>query len=197
MNPFDPVRVTAAILAGGAGSRLHGRDKGLQPLAGKPLIAHVAAALRSQAGAVLICINRNASEYAAYGATCFDGVAGYRGPLAGIAAALHVCTTGWLLTVPVDCPRPPIDLARRLHAAVAHGARAAVAHDGGRRQPLFALYARDCATQAADALSRDLPVWRWQDELGGVEVDFADASAAFTNLNSDAEFHAWETSHDG
>ncbi len=38
---FDPGLITAAILAGGEGSRMQGRDKGLIELAGRPLVAHV------------------------------------------------------------------------------------------------------------------------------------------------------------
>jgi len=37
--------ITAAILAGGAATRLGGRDKGLEPLGGRPLVAWVIAAL--------------------------------------------------------------------------------------------------------------------------------------------------------
>ena len=37
---FNPASVCAAVLAGGAGSRLGGRDKGLEILSGKPLIEH-------------------------------------------------------------------------------------------------------------------------------------------------------------
>ena len=70
MHSFDPANVTAAVLAGGAGSRLGGRDKGLHPLDGKPLIAHVAQALAAQAGKILICINRNPQA-------CLQNVAAY------------------------------------------------------------------------------------------------------------------------
>jgi molybdenum cofactor guanylyltransferase len=189
---FSRVGITAAILAGGEGSRLGGRDKGLMPLAGKPLVAHAVAALWSQAGNLLICINRNNAQYATFAVICTDRAAGFHGPLAGIAAALAVCETPWLLTTPVDCPQPPIDLARRLHAA---GARVAVAHDGARRQPLFALYRRDLAASAASALAHDLPVWRWQDEVGAVEVDFSGTPQAFLNLNTDEDFRRWEQCH--
>lgn len=196
MDGFDPANVTAAVLAGGAGSRLGGRDKGLHLLVGIPLIAHVSQALSAQVGTILLCINRNPEAYAAYGATCVDKVTGFRGPLAGIASALDACRTQWLLTVPVDCPCPPADLARRLHAAALPGA-AAVAHDGVRREPLFALYSRRVAAEARAALQRDLPVWRWQDEIGAIEVDFAPSAGAFVNLNTAEEFRAWETGRHG
>jgi len=196
MNAFDPANVTAAVLAGGAGSRLGGRDKGLHPLGGIPLVAHVTAALATQAGSVLICVNRNPEAYAAYGATCVDKTSGFRGPLAGIAAALDACRTPWLLTVPVDCPRPPHDLARRLFGALPPEG-AAVAGVGAHREPLFALYSRRFAGDARAALQRDLPVWRWQDEIGAIEVDFAACADAFANLNTADEFQAWEARNHG
>ncbi len=196
MHAADPAVITAAILAGGAGSRLGGRDKGLQPLAGRPLIAHVLAALRPQAGTTLIVANRHRERYAAFAPVVSDAVPGFRGPLAGIAAALAACRSDWLLTAPVDCPVPPCDLARRLWAAArAAGARLAVAHDGTRPQPLFALYARDLAGAAAEALASDLPVWRWQETLGAAVADFVDVPAAFANLNTAADFRRWEQDH--
>lgn len=199
MNPathFDPVDITAAILAGGEGRRVGGRDKGLITLAGKPLVAHVVAGLAGQVGQMLICSNRNDIQYAAFAKVCADTVPGFRGPLAGIAAALAACETCWLLTVPVDSPQPPPDLARSLHAAASIAqANAAVVNDGERRQPLFALYRRELAGAAAQALSGDLPVWRWQSEIGAVDVDFSDMPKAFLNLNTDEDFRDWEQQH--
>jgi len=198
MPAFDPASVTAAVLAGGAGSRLGGSDKGLQLLGNKPLVAHVVDALSAQAGRILICINRNDAAYAPYGVPVHDATSGFRGPLAGIAAALQASASAWLLTVPVDCPRPPSDLAGRLHAAL-HGRPegVAVVHDGARREPLFALYRREHAPAAAAALRHDLPVWRWQDEIGAVEVGFADVADRFCNLNTADEFRAWENGRHG
>jgi molybdopterin-guanine dinucleotide biosynthesis protein A len=191
-DAFNPSDITAAILAGGEGRRLGGRDKGLELLAGKPLVEQVIASLRPQAHKLLICINRNNAQYAAFAVICTDGAATFRGPLAGIAAALAACDTGWVLTVPVDCPQPPADLAQRLHAAaIAAHARAAVAHDGERRQPLFALYRRELADAAAQALARDLPVWRWQNECEVVEADFSDVRHGFLNLNTTEDFQRW------
>jgi molybdenum cofactor guanylyltransferase len=195
-TPFDPVDTTAAILAGGAGTRLGGRDKGLAVLAGKPLVAHVVESLKGQSHQVLICINRNAGQYAAFATICTDRIGGFHGPLAGIDAALAVCATTWLLTVPVDCPQPPPDLAQRLlDAARTADASVAVAHDGIRRQPLFALYRRELSADAGLALSNDLAVWRWQDLSGAVEVSFADVPQAFLNLNVEDDFRNWEARH--
>jgi molybdopterin-guanine dinucleotide biosynthesis protein A len=195
---FSPHDVSAAILAGGQGSRVDGQDKGLLWLAGKPLVAWVAECLQEQAGAMLICANRNNDRYAHYGRVVADGAPGFLGPLAGIAAALAACTTRWLLTVPVDSPCPTRDLALRLHhAATTAAASAAVVSTGTQREPLFAIYEVSACASVHDALARDLPVWRWQDELGAVEVDFSDRAADFRNLNTRDELQRWEHDHRG
>ena len=190
--------ITAAILAGGQGARIGGRDKGLVLLGGTPLIEHVSRAIAAQAGHLLICANRNSQIYAAFGQVVPDRGSGFRGPLAGIAAALAACETPWLLTVPVDSPHPPADLAERLHAAVQGGAGAdvTVASDGTRTQPLFALYRRTLASAAAAALESDLAVWRWQQDRKAVTVDFSDRADDFTNLNTEQEFRSWEQRQD-
>ena len=195
-TPFDPATVTAAVLAGGAGARLGGRDKGLELLGGKSLVAHVLAALEGQAGTVVICANRNEAHYRQYARTLHDATPDFRGPLAGITAALAQCSTEWLLTVPVDCPRPPSSLALRLHAAaLSPPAMLAVAHDGERTQPLFALYARALAGSALSALQADAAVWRWQQDCAAARADFADFAAAFENLNTPEELRRWEREH--
>jgi len=197
-GPFTTSEITVAILAGGQGTRVDGQDKGLMTLAGEPLISHVRERLQAQAGALLICANRNTDRYAKYGTVVPDTAPGFHGPLAGIAAALAVCRSRWLLTAPVDSPQPPSDLSRRLHAAaVSRRAGAAVAHTGARREPLFAMYAARLSESAAEALQRDLPVWRWQDELGIVEVDFSAQAADFLNLNTADDFSRWKEDRRG
>lgn len=193
MAAFDPADITAAILAGGEGRRVGGLDKGLLALAGRPLVAHVTAALRGQAGAIVICANRNADRYAQFAPVVTDGLPGFHGPLAGIAAALRACGSEWLLTVPVDCPQPPRDLAVRLHdAALAESRDVAAVFDGARVQPMFALYRRTLAANAGEALRNDLPVIRWQQGLHRAVADFSTRSREFGNLNTPDEFRQWE-----
>jgi len=154
--------------------------------------------MRAQAGTLLICANRHDETYAAFGAVVADALSGYHGPLAGIAAALATSTTPWLLTVPVDCPEPPSELGPRLlAAAIVGGTSLAVAHDGERAQPLFAIYRRELAESCSDALVRDMPVWRWQRDAGAASVDFSDRVAHFVILNTPDEFRAWERRQHG
>jgi molybdenum cofactor guanylyltransferase len=183
--------LTGAILAGGRGSRVDGRDKGLIVVGGEPLIARVCSRVRPQVAALLICANRNADRYAAFGPVVEDREPGFAGPLAGIASALAACATPWLLTVPVDCPEPPRDLGSRLLLG-AGNAVAAAARIDGRREPLFAIYRRDLAPAAVAACRLDRPVWRWQDEIGATEVDFSDRANQMINLNSADDIRRWE-----
>lgn len=190
--------LTIAILAGGAATRLQGRDKGLEPLSGRPLVAWAIEAVSAMAAApILIIANRNPEAYAKFAATIRDDLADFRGPLAGIAAALAACETPWLMTLPVDCPQPPRDLAARLLDAVrVDSAKAAVAHDGERRQPLFAIYRRGLASDAAAAATQGQGVWQWQQAIGARELDFADRRAQFRNLNTPEDFAAYAAEHD-
>ena len=214
--------LTVAILAGGAATRLGCRDKGLEPLGGRPLVAWVVDAIHAMDAArepspsrgggdgvrngapetapgslgLLIIANRHQDQYAHYAATLADLTTGFRGPLAGVAAALAACTTPWLLTVPVDCPTPPPDLAARLlDAALAHDGDAFVAHDGERRQPLFALYRRELAAAAAAGAEAGQGVWQWQDAIAARELDFSDRRAQFRNLNTPEDFAAYAAEH--
>jgi molybdopterin-guanine dinucleotide biosynthesis protein A len=185
--------LTVAILAGGAASRLGGRDKGLETVDGTPLIARARAYCdRAIARDVdfLIIANRHLDEYARYGRVRADAIAGFRGPLAGVASALEGAAAARVLTLPVDCPAPPDDLAARLVDAF-DDHDVVVAHDGERRQPLFALYRRELAASAAMAAASGQGVWEWQDAAGAVEVDFADRRQQFHNLNTPDEFAAY------
>jgi molybdenum cofactor guanylyltransferase len=186
--------VTAAILAGGQGSRLGGLDKGVQSLFERPVVSYVADALRPHCERILICANRNHDIYEQFGSVLPDSLQGFRGPLAGISTALAHCKTRWLLTVPVDTPRPPDNLVTRLLNGIG-ATQAAVADDGTRRQPLFALYDCALAVSAQNALEHDLAVWRWQDDIGAAVVDFSDTIESFNNLNTLEDFRRWEADH--
>jgi molybdenum cofactor guanylyltransferase len=199
------------ILAGGAGARVGGADKGMLMLRGEPLVSHVVAALRPQCDEVLIVANRHCDDYARYARTISDEHPGHAGPLAGIAAALALVVEAemafrdcrWLLTTPVDCPDLPGDLFARLHAEIDAAPKAACvyARDEHRLQPLFALYSlrnRDALLKSArDAAALHASALRWHLELGAREVDFRDQTTAFRNLNALKDFREYERTHGG
>jgi molybdopterin molybdotransferase len=115
-------KVTGLVLAGGRGTRMGRVDKGLQPFRGSTLVAHVLARLSPQVASVAINANRNLPQYqvvAGASPVLPDFLEGFAGPLAGLQIGLQFCPTELLLTAPCDSPFFPLDLAERLHAAMA------------------------------------------------------------------------------
>jgi molybdopterin-guanine dinucleotide biosynthesis protein A len=192
----SPLNVTAAILAGGRGERLGGADKGLVRLSGKPLYLRVMAALERQAGGILIVANRHLDQYADSGLTVVsDPWPDFRGPLAGMLAALDATRTDWLLTAPCDAARLPGDLLARLRrAAEAADARAAYAIADGDAQYVCALLRRDLAGPLREALDAgERAPKRWLADIGAVTADFTDAEPTpVWSINTPAELEAAE-----
>ncbi len=193
MQPPTPQDITAIVLAGGRGRRLGGRDKGLVPLAGRPLVARVLDAIAPQVGGVVISANRHHDDYARFGwPVVADALADFQGPLAGVAAALAAVRTPWAVTVPCDAPWPPADLVARLgRALVQQQGQLAAAHDGRRLQPLHLLL--------PVALGEDLHGWLarggraalgWLDRLRVAVADCADVAGGFANINTEADLAA-------
>lgn len=180
-------KVTAAILAGGKGRRLGGADKGLMEFAGKPMIEHILAGIRPQCDAICINANRNQDRYAQYGyPVLHDVLADFQGPLAGFSTALAHAEPGLVATLPCDTPHLPADLVQRLWQQMdAEQADIAVAHDGTRLQPIYALI----KTDMADSLHRylaagDRKIDLWYAQNNSTTVDFADVQAQFQNINT-------------
>lgn len=182
--------VTGLILAGGRGSRMGGQDKGLARLAEQPMIARVLTVLAPQVRRVVINANRNIDTYEAFGCDVVtDAAGGYPGPLAGMAAGLAVTATPWMLSVPCDSPLLPEDLAARLHlAAVERDAEIAIAHDGERSHPVFALIRVEMRASLERFLAGDeRRILRWMNRHRLIEVGFDDRPAGFVNVNTASE----------
>lgn len=187
--PKQPTResITGAVLAGGEGRRMGGIDKGLVPLAGRPLVAWGLDALREQTGAQLINANRSLDDYRAFGVPVVsDSGDGFQGPLAGIHAVLAAAQTEFVLSVPCDSPRVPADLAVRLGQALAENdAEIAVVEAAGRFHPVHALMRADLADDLAAALADgERKVMRWQESRRLTVVDCSDIADAFVNVNT-------------
>lgn len=178
--------VTGLVLAGGRGRRFGGADKGLLPIAGRPMVEYVLDALRPQVGAILVNANRNAERYAAYGHPVIpDALDGYLGPLAGISSALSSVDTEFMVTVPCDAPLLAADLVRRLHdACMSSGVDAALAADGNRTQPLFLLLRVAVAPSLRDYLQAGgRKVETWLGQMRATTVDCSDLADTFANVN--------------
>ena len=182
-----PPLTAGLILAGGRARRMGGQDKGLLPLAGKPLIEHALERLRPQVHSIVVSANRSQSDYQRYGYPVLsDDYGAFAGPLAGILTALRTITEPWLVVVPCDSPQLPDDLVSRLHQKAAiEQAEVAVAHDGNRLQSVVALIRATLAPSLAAFLNQGgRKVELWYSEQRWTAVDFSDCPHAFSNINT-------------
>jgi molybdenum cofactor guanylyltransferase len=189
------------VLAGGAGTRMGGLDKGLQLLRGRSLVERVLARLAPQVDEILISANRNLEAYGRFGYRVVhdeqrNANDAFDGPLAGLQASCRAAAHSWILTAPCDAPDLPRNLGSRLRRGLAaQRALCAVATVGGMRQPVFSLFSRDLAPQLDDYLAGGgRSVNGWQRSVHAIEVPFDDEPAAFAPLNTLQALAARETS---
>ena len=190
---IDRDDITGLILAGGRGSRMGGVDKGLQAYLGMPLAMHALLRLSPQVGEIMINANRNLGAYESMGVPVWpDSLPDYAGPLAGFLTGLERCETPYLVTVPCDSPRFPLNLVERLAEALeSQQAEIALAatREGEATQvhPVFCLM----KTSLMESLVRfthggQRKIDRWTAQHRCVEVVFEDA-AEFANANTASE----------
>lgn len=194
------MNITGLILAGGRGSRMGSIDKGLVPLAGKPMVAHVLERLAPQVQHLLINANQNQETYAALGMPVWpDAMPDFAGPLAGLQTGLMHCDTPYLVTAPCDSPFLPTDLVARLAQALQTqdaDLAVAVTGEGATRQPhpVFCLAKASLLPHLTAFLEGGgRKVDRWYATLRVAEVHFAD-EAAFRNINTLAELREHDAS---
>ena len=202
--------ITGLVLAGGAGARVGGVDKGLLPYRGMALALYAARRLQVQVGSVFIGANRNTATYEAMGYRVVtdavleagddgEGDRGHAGPLAGMLAGLRACRSPWLAVVPCDAPLFPADLVERL-ARVASDAAALAAvamapdEEGTLRpQPTFCLLHRSLEPVLGAALQAgERKTGRWLAEVRTAAATFSGAGA-FANANTLAELERLES----
>ena len=206
-HTIAPQDITGLILAGGRGSRMGGVDKGLQNFNGIPLALHTLMRLGPQVESVMVNANRNLSAYESFGASVWpDASADFAGPLSGFLVGLERAETPYVLTVPCDTPRLPLDLAERLAAAmVRENADIAMAaapetddqdHTQIRTQPVFCLMKIELSeslVKFTHAGGRKIDAWTAQHNTVVVAFDApGDDPLAFANVNTLNELQALE-----
>ena len=206
-HTIAPQDITGLILAGGRGSRMGGVDKGLQNFNGIPLALHTLMRLGPQVESVMINANRNLSAYESFGSAVWpDASADFAGPLSGFLVGLERAETPYVLTVPCDTPRLPLDLAERLsEALVREDADIAMAaapetdehgHAEVRTQPVFCLIKIELSeslVKFTHSGGRKIDAWTAQHKTVVVPFDAeGDDPLAFANVNTLTELQALE-----
>ena len=189
-------QISAILLAGGAGRRMGGEDKGLLKLKDKPLAEWVLARIAPQVDEIFISANRNLDTYRAFGyAVLPDKTEGFAGPLAGIARGLLDAKHELILSVPCDTPFLPDDLVARLMSALFAGDfDLAVPVIAGAGQHAICLMRRQVGANLATYLAQGgRKVQEWQAGLKCAQADFTDAAPFFVNLNQPEQLAALES----
>ncbi len=178
---------TGLILAGGAGRRAGGCDKGLLMWRDQPLVAHVVQRLSPQVGKLLVSCNRNHEQYRALGLkTVTDQRQGFAGPLAGLEAAGTELATPFLILVACDTPLLPLDMVPRLMAPLLSERESDVSYafDGTRPQYLCAALRGASIAGIGKRLDESRGAVRaYYATLRSTVVDFSDCPGAFRNFN--------------
>jgi len=184
-----------------------GEDKPLLPFRGQPLVQHVLRALGGSVGRVLLVANRSLEAYRQIATdvanTATDGLPCQvigdaqpgMGPLGGIAAAADCLESSWAFVCAGDVPFLSAALVQRLAEHPASYAEAPrVAHDGERRQPLFALIPQSVMRTAQDALqnSESRSVAGWLSAHAAESVPAADLAEHMISIDDPKQLRQLE-----
>jgi len=161
-----PPELAAVILVGGRSQRM-GRPKVTLELDGRPLLAHVLAAIRPLVREVILVAAADQTIPLALAASRPDGACPVRivhdrvvaaGPLPALALGLAAVTTGLAIALPCDAPfvRPALltELARRQPGADAPVLQGLIPTWGGHLQPLVAAYRPGVASDLEALVAR-------------------------------------------
>ena len=193
-------------MAGGRGSRLENKDKGLVHLQNKTLVEHVIKRIAPQVNQLSISCNRNQEQYqtildqnlngfhdSSKNQCLTDNDDQFAGPLAGIARFLPDSTHDYLFICPCDTPLLPSDLVMRLLGHLQEtGAQACFPCDTNQKHPLILLIKRDIAQLSMTRLLSNSPlsstrspsVRDWLAHLDSSELFCDDESLTWSNINN-------------
>lgn len=143
-------KISGIVLAGGKSSRM-GEDKGLMNLGGKPMVVHVIDQVRPWVDEMIIIANK--PGYEQFGYQVVPDLVEAAGPAGGIYTGLTVSLTD--LNFFAGCDMPFITgEAIRYMLAEQDDAEISVASLGGRMQPLFGVYSRNCKSFFEDSIRK-------------------------------------------
>jgi molybdopterin-guanine dinucleotide biosynthesis protein A len=147
-----PVTFSAVLLAAGHSTRM-GTDKALLPLDGRPLWQRQVEVLRAAGAREIFISARPEQVWMPTDKKVVRDAVPDAGPLAGIAAALALCSDGHLAVLAVDLPKMQPAWFAQLLASCAPGI-GAVGRRSGFYEPLAAIYPRELLPAAEAALAR-------------------------------------------
>lgn len=187
--------ITAVILAGGKGRRMEGRDKGLVPVVGGPLIGKVIDRIKPQVTRILISANRNIAEYSRFGFPVVeDSLDSFAGPLSGILSAMDLTDGDKLVVIPCDMPLVPDDIVNRLESCLSEsGADVCCVREHDRLQPLVCILRTTLRDRLYTFLSQEKHKVRdWLQSQKLATLDYPEGNGRFININTREELIDFE-----
>jgi len=184
----------SALLLAGGGSRRMGRDKSMLSINGRPMIEHIYRQLEPNFREVLISCSE-AGKYSFLGARMIPDQIPGQGPLMGIATTLKAAGCELVAVVSCDTPDVRMPLLRRM-------LRAAEGHDGvvpcwqgGRVEPLFAVYRKGILPVAGQVLAEGRRrVDAIYPQCNILTLNLED-EAPLQNINTVEDFEKFERKH--
>jgi molybdopterin-guanine dinucleotide biosynthesis protein A len=187
------------ILAGGKSIRMGaGADKATMPFAGEPLLARVVGRIAPVVDKVLVIGPPALAQLLPQARVLADDVASV-GPLAGLYTALMATTCARVFLQACDMPFVDPELVRAMleYSERNPAAQAITLRSQNRRQPLHAVYTRDCLPAVIAALATDdHAMGSLLDRLAVLEFDAGldgeRLSLSTFNINTPAEWRQAE-----
>lgn len=199
---------TGVILAGGQSRRMGGGDKCLLSIGEKSILQHTIDRASCQVNSLLLNCNGDEARFNVTSMPIVkDFFEGWRGPLAGIHAALGWMTTHqpdsqWLVSFAADTPFFPENLVDELLLQVeGNHYEVIVASRNNEMQPLFALWNRSILSKLEEHLQNDgsPKMQAWIKLQKHITVEFGNSSIGplkdyyidpFFNINTQSEYEA-------
>lgn len=182
---IPPQDITAAILAGGASSRM-GTNKALIKLGGTSFIERIAAAVHNVLEHVII-IATQTDEYAFLHRPVFPDIHPHCGPLGGLHSALVHSATSHIFVTSCDLP---FITSRMISEVVAKADEETitVVSDGENTQPLFGVYPQSLHVNVEQALrSGQRGVFSFLEGRNVHVLDFSPFKHNLRNINTPQE----------
>ncbi len=149
---MSPGGVSAIVLAGGRSSRF-GRDKLVEPWAGRPLLEHAISSVQALADEVIVVVAPDESRSAPAGTILVSDPTSFEGPLVGLVTGLRRATRPVALVVGGDMPTlVPSVLALLVDRLDDPAVDAVLLDQDGRARPLPGAVRTASARETAEGL---------------------------------------------
>lgn len=175
----------AAILAGGAGSRLGGEKAAIE-LAGKPLASYPAAAFADAGIECAVVVAKRGSLLPDLGLPVLTEPEEPRHPLLGVTTALRHAGGRPVLSCPCDMPFVTPALLKVLAGAE----RTTAVRSSGRTHPLLALFAPDALHSLEEAVALGLSATAALERLSPQHVEASERETFNVNTPDDLRYAA-------